>query len=736
VKLSIPQSPKASSEPIKSNFTIGSGKKLSFIIQRFKYLVGEPSLPVEEVLDHFQDIIKSYKANPIAYARHTPKLLASLVQLNATHGESSLAFARASMNIYRFLGIVVPGGVNQLGTLDSPVAQQAFQVLARLAAESDYDGCAEVLSLISTIPSLVSTTDTETCINLRKSQLETVCQFIHSHYMHSANVSLQGLNAAANILLCNHPVVMMHFLSSSVGGMQLLSTLEQFYFENSSAESHAQMMRKELAEVMFGVLSIVSNFANERENELAITVFSANIQHVLNTLSVLTPQESLSIAPSVLNALDSLLRSSRLECRKVVSSHEAVVPWIMQVIDRSGTLSELDVPTAHKQQLIMERDANIRIACQVLQRLISPRSKSSTDPTSDESQVLLVQKSALLTNNACEFVMRLLMQELSSSTPSIVVLTSVFQLLEALISKPISNPQFVTFCERFAEKQGPSLMVALLALIDIDLTHVTSSMLSVISTLLSPPLAAEDNGGDALISAAALRTTWVDEGLTEECCRLLHHALHVPKGAVLVAPLLQVMSQLLSNDNNIANVGASSSAAAASERELESIRQRMSDAGFAPILLLLAQSHFHPSSSNNNHMLAFFSLVHYFVKGETVFAADRRRLLFTQHNFPVAFLLPLILQYAKMDHSDKPVVESWDLLTRSLHLFVMPVPGYDDGLGRATIAEIVDGLVKAEPNLRNILLEGQQRAEKSNRKEMVDRLEDILKSLAMAEVNH
>lgn len=124
---------------------------------------------------------------------------------------------------------------------------------------------------------------------------------------------------------------------------------------------------------------------------------------------------------------------------------------------------------------------------------------------------------------------------------------------------------------------------------------------------------------------------------------------------------------------------------------MESARQRLSDAGFPPLLTMLMKESFHSESGIEITREKLSEILSKFVQGETSFAAERRRLLFTQHKFPVSTIVPALMT-CKEDNS---VSEN---LLRSLSVFVTPVNASSE-LEMATINEISSALVRSEPKL-------------------------------------
>jgi hypothetical protein len=589
--------------------------KISFIVQRFKYLAGEPSLPVEEVLGHFQDVVKAYKANPIAYARHTPKLLAALFQLYERHGASSLAFARATMNIYRFLGIVVPGGVNQLGTLDDAIARQAFQLLQTLAQEAGYEACAEVLSLLATIPSddkplAAGAFETSAPALSRAQQLRLLSHVVYGHVSLSAEMTQQGLLALANLLLARDAALTAAFVSPEIDGLALLHEALQFYCRDDDGDEGGAAVavaarrahRKDIVDVAFGLVSLLAQDDAARQT-LLTTPLPAVLPTLLTAAAQLPPPEAMSVAQSVLVALSHLFAGDAAAAREAhaaLATHPALLPWLAHVLQYAASAAEVASP-AVQQQLLREKETTLRLACQALGQLLA----RSPTPTATLQAMLEAQ---LVTRS-----LRLLLQELSSAAPSVAVLQSLLRFLSLSARDAHTTALLPRWWEQFHDAQGPSLLLALQTQTDVDHAELTAAILRLVATLLPPATDAD-----------ALRV-WVADGLCEEACRLLHHALHVePPPATLVAPLLQVLRQ----------VAAADGAAGWTPLEREGARQRLADAGLPPLLRLLATS----AQTSAEDALATAQLAHCFVQGDSAFGAERRRLLFTQHDLPALLL--------------------------------------------------------------------------------------------------
>lgn len=640
--------------------------KISFIVQRFKYLAGEPSLPVEEVLGHFQDVVKAYKANPIAYARHTPKLLAALFQLYERHGASSLAFARATMNIYRFLGIVVPGGVNQLGTLDDAIARQAFQLLQTLAQEAGYEACAEVLSLLATIPSddkplAAGTFESSAPALSRAQQLRLLSHVVYGHVSLSAEMTQQGLLALANLLLARDAALTAAFVSPEIDGLALLHEALQFYCRDDADEGSAAVAvaarrahRKDIVDVAFGLVSLLAQDDAAR-HALLLTPLPPVLLTLLTAAAQLPPPEAMSVAQSVLVALSHLFAGDTATAREAhaaLATHPALLPWLAHVLQYAASAAEVASP-AVQQQLLREKETTLRLAYQALGQLLA----RSPTPAATLQAMLEAQ---LVTRS-----LRLLLQELSSAAPSVAVLQSLLRFLSLSARDAHTTALLPRWWEQFHDAQGPSLLLALQTQTDVDHAELTAAILRLVASLL-PPAADAD----------ALRV-WVADGLCEEACRLLHHALHVePPPATLVAALLQVLRQ----------VAAADGAAGWTPLEGEGARQRLADAGLPPLLRLLATS----AQTSAEDALRTAQLAHSFVQGDTAFGAERRRLLFTQHDLP-ALLLDAAARQLRAPPDDASATAATAEWLAALAVFAR-LPHGADAVAVAAAAEIRESL--------------------------------------------
>lgn len=643
--------------------------KISFIVQRFKYLAGEPSLPVEEVLGHFQDVVKAYKANPIAYARHTPKLLAALFQLYERHGASSLAFARATMNIYRFLGIVVPGGVNQLGTLDDAIARQAFQLLQTLAKEGGLDACAEVLSLLATIPSddkplAAGAFETTAPTLSRAQQLRLLSNVVYGHVSLSAEMTHQGLLALANVLLAGDGALAAAFVSPEIDGLALLHETLQFYCRDDDGDDDGdgaavaiaarRAHRKDVVDVAFGLVSLLAQDPTARQ-ALLTTPLPAVLPALLTAAAQLPPPEAMSVAQSALVALSQLFAgddAAAREAQATVAAHPALLPWLAHVLQYAAAAAEVASP-AVQQQLLREKEDTLRLAFQALGQLLAR--------TAAPAATLQAMLDAQLVTRT----LRLLLQELSSAAPSVAVLQALLRFLALGARAAHAATLLPLWWEQFHDAQGPSLLLALQTQTDVDHAELTAAILRLVATLL-PPAADAD----------ALRV-WVDDGLCEEACRLLHHALHVePPPVTLVAPLLQVLRQVTAADG----------AADWTPLDGEGARQRLADAGLPPLLRLLATA----AQTSAEDTLATAQLAHSFVQGETAFGAERRRLLFTQHDFPALLLDGAARQLRASPHDAAAAAACTEWLA-ALAVFTR-LPDGADAVAVATAAEVRESL--------------------------------------------